>query len=32
MAEASEQKLDGQVFWLSALTDPGRPSHLAAVA
>ncbi|SIO46989.1 hypothetical protein SAMN05444166_5007 [Singulisphaera sp. GP187] len=32
MAEASEQKLDGQVFWLTALNGPGQPSRLAAVA
>ena len=32
VAEASEQQLDGQVFWLTARSGPGRPSRLAAVA
>ena len=31
-AGASQQKLDGQVFWLKARDDPGRPSRLRAVA
>ena len=31
-AGASQQKLDGQVFWLKARDDPGRPSRLVAVA
>jgi hypothetical protein len=31
-AGASQQKLDGQVFWLTARDDPERPSRLVAVA
>jgi hypothetical protein len=31
-AGASQQNLDGQVFWLTARDDPGRPSRLVAVA
>lgn len=32
VAEASEQKLDGQVFWLTAPGGSRTPSRLAAVA